>query len=105
MNLSDITMLLLMVALFLLILLLLSIIAVCIKYYLFSKNAPIIAQQSHVTALRRVVKEERVTPSLALPMETTVARSEQVHFNQAPVPREQPRGPTNWDSNRRSYIK
>ncbi len=92
---------LLMVALFLLILLLISIIAICIKYYLFSRNAP--AQQQHQTARR--VREERVTPPLALPMETPVARTEQVLLAQAPVPREQPRGPTNWDSNRRSYIK
>ncbi len=90
-----------MVALFLLILFLLSILAVCIKYHLFSKNAASIA---HIAAHRpvEVSHEQRATPAVALPTNGNVSRSQQVLFNQAPI--DQSRG-TNWDSNRRSYIK
>ena len=96
MNISEITMSLLMVALFLLILLLIGILLICIKYYVFGQSAD---KLPNVAAPRVQLANQQKAAPFQMQM------SDQGILVQDPTPSNQTTRTTNWDANRRSYIK
>jgi hypothetical protein len=120
MNISEITMSLLMVALFLLIIMLIGILIICIKYHLFGKSAdrvlhlaapPVrLANAQRAAPLVQSANVQLAAPPVQLANVETAAPLQmpmtgQSHFVPVQMPRNQPTRTTNWDANRRSYIK